>query len=59
MNNVYFGIVIGIFLCFAVQRFLVFAKNALQDRKVNEIKKAEETVKMIVDRVTEKIQKKS
>lgn len=58
MNNVYFGIIIGIFLYFAGSRLLVVAINAWRERRNDAERKAEENTQMIIDRVVTKIQKK-
>ena len=50
MNNVYFGIVIGLFLYFAGERFIKVAIRALRERKENNDKRLVEIVKEIVNK---------
>ena len=50
MNGVYFGIIIGLFLYFAGERFIKVAIRALKDRKENNEKKLIEIVNQIVNK---------
>ena len=50
MNNVYFGIFIGVFLCLAGQRFLVVMIKMLKERK----KDNETRLKELIREVTKK-----
>lgn len=54
MFNYIFGIVTGVFLAFGGSKFYIFAKQALKDRRENELKKAEETMELMIDRIIRK-----
>lgn len=54
MNNVYFGIVIGLLLYFSGERFLKFVTKALKERREAETKRAEKNLVMIVEKIIEK-----
>jgi len=58
MNNLLFGIVIGLFLYFAGSRFLIVAMGALKERKIKEAEKIEETMKMMIDKVMGEMKEK-
>lgn len=51
MNNVYFGIVIGLFLYFAGERFIKIAIRALKERKETNKKELVEIVNQIVNKI--------
>ena len=50
MNSVYFGIVIGLFLYFAGERFIKVAIRALKERRETNDKRLVEMVKEIVNK---------
>ena len=50
MNNVYFGVFIGIFLYFGGERFIKMLIKALKERKVNNDKRLVEIVNQIVNK---------
>ena len=54
MNNVYLGILIGLFLYFGGQRFFVWLVETLKERKVKDLRKTEEALQKMVDKVFEK-----
>jgi len=54
MNNLLIGIVIGNFTYFAGERFLKFICKVLKERRENDIKKAEEIMKAMIDKAIEK-----
>jgi len=58
MNNIYFGIIIGLFLYFAGQRFFVVAVKAWNQRKEDEVKKKEENMRIMIDKVLKEVNKK-
>ena len=50
MNSLFFGIVIGLFLYFAGERFIKVALKALRERKENNEKRLVEIVNKIVNK---------
>jgi len=56
MNNLYTGIIIGLFLYFAGERFVKVAIKAWKQRKVDMLKNKEEEMEEIVEKVAKKIQ---
>ena len=50
MNSLFFGIVIGLFLYFAGERFIKVALRALRERKENNEKRLVEIVNKIVNK---------
>ena len=50
MNSVYFGIVIGVFLCLAGQRFFKMATKALKERKIDNEQRLVKIVNEIVNK---------
>ena len=50
MNSLFFGIVIGLFLYFAGERFIKVALKALRERKENNEKRLVEIVTEIVNK---------
>lgn len=50
MNSLFFGIVIGLFLYFAGERFIKVALKAFRERKVNSRKELVEIVNEIVNK---------
>ena len=50
MNSLYFGIVIGLFLYFAGERFIKVAIKALKERKENNEKRLIEIVNEVVNK---------
>ena len=54
MNSLYFGILIGGFLYFGGQRFIVWLVATLRERKTKDLKNTEETLQKMIDKVFEK-----
>jgi hypothetical protein len=50
MNNFYFGILIGVFLCFAGQRFIVWLVKTIKERRQQNKIRLVEIVNEIVNR---------
>ena len=53
MNSLYFGIVIGIFLGLAGERFLVFMIRTLKERSTKEYLNTKESIKQMVEEIME------
>lgn len=50
MSSFYFGVFIGIFLCFAGQRFIAWLVKAIKERKTKELKRTEEVLQQMIDK---------
>jgi len=54
MNNVYFGIVLGIIICFGGERLFAYVMKTLKERKEKEAEKAKENLVTIIKTIIEK-----
>lgn len=53
MNSLYFGIIIGIFLGLAGERFLVFMIRTLRERNAKECLNTKENIRLMVEEIME------
>ena len=51
MNSVYFGIFLGIFIGIVGEHILIYVLKKLKERKEGEIRKTEEMMKTMIDKV--------